>query len=312
MGRKYTRTSVYRKLIGAAAVILVIAVYFALQGAGQKPGELSALVSGKGDSLLATRDWMAVKDIDTVMVLSKTNRIEGKGVSLQFARYGCWFDGPGSDTLLSINGMADVTEKALALSETADVDGFFKYVRHTDYFEVAVAGDPYSRISGMTGTPVYYFLDGAAALSGAEDLGGGWFTGKAAQSPGFTVDTRSGLFYMALIVLIYAVVSVIVALCYKKHAGRASVAGKRTEDLRNLSRFIRLIQGKPPVGFDGFAYQLDFVTERGEKAAVYVPHATYDSLKVGDAGHLVYKQLGKRQKYISFTAEDSGDERAGA
>jgi hypothetical protein len=285
-------------------VILVIAVYFALQGAGQTPKDLSALVSDKGDSLLATRDWMVEKDIDTVMVLSKNNRSEGKGVSLQFSRFGCWFDGPGADILLSESGMGDVTDKTLALIDTANADGVFKYVRYPDYFEIAVVGDVYSRVLGMAGTPLYYFPGGTAALSDAKDLGGGWYTGKAAQSGGFTIDTRSSWFYVAVIVLAYAVISAIVALCYKKHEGRATVTGKRTEDVRHLSRLTRQLQGKPPGGFDGFAYQLTFVTEHGEEATVYVPHTAYNELKDGDAGWLVYKQLGKRQKLISFTAED--------
>jgi hypothetical protein len=304
MSRTYTNSSVLSRVIFGIVVIILIALFVFRQGVGPSSQDLAALADARSAALLDVRDWMQDKDLDTVTLLSKYNRSEGTGVSLEFRRYGCWFDGPGPDVLLSVGGIADATDKALNLAADADEYGIYRYVRHAGYFEVLVSGDPYSRIPGSTGTPMYYgeSLPGPNSLT---DLGGGWFCGEAAA--GLIIDTHSSWFYIALVLLAYLAGSVAVALCYKKHEGRATVAGRHSEDVRRLSRLARQFSGKPAGGWDGFAYQLIFETEDGERVAVYVPRSVYDNLHDGDAGRLVYKQLGKRQKFVSFTVEEDGE-----
>ena len=261
----------------------------------------------KGSEYLAMRDWMRQNDIDTVMVLSRYNRSEGQGVSLGFTRYACYFDGAGADALLSTNGISAATDKALALAQDADSYGVYKYVRQANCFEVWISGDAYSRPSGTAGTSLYYAGDDGAMLpsvDGATELGGGWYAGRA-QPGGVVIDTRSSWFYIAVILLVYAVVVTAVELGYKKREAHATVARRRSEDVRHLSRLTRQLQGKPMGGFDGFTYQMDFMTAEGETVTVYVSHAVYQGLNDGDTGWLVYKQRGKRQRFVSFTMEQS-------
>jgi len=307
VGRKYTDKTIFARAVFVAAALL-LTVFFAIRlDSGQQPEALRQLANAKGTEFLALRDWMQQNDIDTVMVLSRYNRSEGQGVSLGFSRYACYFDGAGADALLSTNGISATTDKALALAQDADSYGAYKYVREANCFEAWISGDAYSRPSGTAGTPLYYAGDDGAVLTGmdeATELGGGWYAGRA-QSGGLVIDTRSSWFYISVILLVYAAAVTAVELGYKKREARATVAGRRSEDVRHLSRLTRQLQGKPMGGFDGFAYQMDFKTAEGGTVTVYVPHAMYQGLNDGDAGWLVYKQRGKRRRFVSFTVEQS-------
>lgn len=319
MGKRFTNNTLFSGVIIIVAMLLVAAYFIITQLSGQQPEDLAKLVDEKGAALLDVRNWMAEKDLGTITLLSKNNRGEtasediGEGPAIGFRRYTCYFDGPGADTVMALTQTPDSMKRtmawALALSRDADDHGIYQYARHADYFKILVTGDPYSRLAWTSGTPVYYASGGATKLPGADsltDLGGGWFAGKLLQS-GFKIETRSSWFYIAVITLACVIITIVVELCYKKHESRATVAAKRSEDVHHMSRLARQLQGKPPGGYGGFAYQLVFELDRGGQVTVYVPRSVYNGLHEGDTGRLVYKQLGKRQRFVSFTVETNAD-----
>lgn len=308
---KYTNTSI----IGRVVVIIVAIVFFVIMIAktntGQQPEDICEYIRAKGAETLVLRDWMIENDLDSISLMNKSNRNDGKGVSIQVGKLYCFFDGPGTDALFSPVKFEDFTkaaDKAFDLEEIAREYGAYAYFTHEKTFEVMISGDPINRLRGMEGTSVFYSeqpinkTEVQIEVSSVDDLGNGWFIAKAnGQSlHNEQINTKSELFRAIVIVIAFIIILLILSLFYKKYGCNAEVIEKNSERMVR-SRIYYLIRGVRAGVFENFTvYKVTFLTDQNERISIYMQKKEYDRLHLNAYGYLEYKRLGIRYKFLSF------------
>lgn len=313
MFKKYTKLSIFGRLILVVVLIIVIAVMVA--DTGKPPADIRPLLTAHGSEILAVRDWMQKNDISAIKLLNKSNQNSGKGVSVQTGKLTCYFEGAGTDALFSTASMDKMTEamsKAFDLDKAAESYGAYAYIRHQDIFEVLVSDNPVYRMGGFEGTSAYYSELPPGELDTKTEIGvttlvnlnNGWFLADTSKQPAgsIPVNTHSDLFMIIVIIIAVLMISLIISLLYKRFGCNAEVIAMNTEYRGNKTRLQNMIDGAYASIFEKFTvYKIKFLTEENETLEMYVPELEYNRLYEKAHGYLQYKRLGGRCKYTSFT-----------
>ena len=311
ISRKYTNASIIGRIAVIIATIVFVIIIITKVNSGQLPEDISEYINAKGAETLALRDWMIENEVDSISLMNESNRNDGKGVSIQVGKLYCFFEGPGTDALFSpvkFEDYAKASDKAFELEKVAREYGAYAYYKHEDTFEVIISGDPVRRLGGMEGTSVFYSKqpinkkEMQTEVSSVEDLGNGWFMADAnGQSVNNEpINTKSELFRAIVIVIVFIIILFILSLFYKKHECKAEIIEKNSERMVR-SRIFYLIRGIRGGMFEGFTvYKVTFLTDQNERINIYMQKKEYDRLRLNAYGHLEYKQLGIRYKFLSF------------